>query len=231
MGEAPPVAPEVPPVPRGPGLRAGYHGPPRPVAPAQAARDEQMRAMRRARTGQGSTPVEPESAAPPEQASSSSRKRRSDGDDAMRDELVRDEEFDYPPPDAPVSALSSSKALPRYDDGKDDKKVRFIDGQEEMHSVLTQGRLEDDMKVIRSKMKCKNDLSEVYSPPRVVTVAEAAGLRGGFSLDLTVPGPGGEVWDFSRKVCRDKALQMTREEKPYLLIGSPRAQHGRTSRI
>ena len=64
------------------------------------------------------------------------------------------------------------------------------------------------------------NIAEVYSPPRVVTVAEAAGLRGGFSLDLTVPYQG-EYWDFTKKSCRDRALDLLRKDRPYLLIGSP----------
>ena len=63
-------------------------------------------------------------------------------------------------------------------------------------------------------------MAEVYSPPRIVTVAEAAGLRGGFSLDLTTPYMG-ERWDFTKKSCREKAMELVRQDKPYLLIGSP----------
>ena len=62
------------------------------------------------------------------------------------------------------------------------------------------------MSVVRRKMGNGVDVAEVYSPTRIVTVAEAAGLRGGFSLDLTVPYMG-ERWDFSKKSCRDKALE------------------------
>ena len=89
-----------------------------------------------------------------------------------------------------------------------------------MRSLESQGRLRD-MEVVRRKLGCKNDVSEVYSPPRIVTVAQAAGLRGGFSLDLTAPGPDGERWDFSRAECGRKAIEMMNEQKPYLLIGSP----------
>ena len=59
------------------------------------------------------------------------------------------------------------------------------------------------MAVVRKKMGGGVDVAEVYSPPRIVTVAEAAGLRGGFSLDLTTPYMG-ERWDFTKKSCREK---------------------------
>ena len=77
------------------------------------------------------------------------------------------------------------------------------------------------MQVIRNKLGCRNDVSEVYSPPRIVTVAEAAGLRGGFSLDFTAPSPDGSVWDFTKLEMRKRALDLFRSQRPYLLIGSP----------
>ena len=89
-----------------------------------------------------------------------------------------------------------------------------------MGSLSAEGR-HRDMSVVRKKLGCKNDVSEVYSPPRIVTVAEAAGLRGGFSLDLTAPDCNGYVWDFSERDCRERARRLMREQKPYLLIGSP----------
>ena len=54
-----------------------------------------------------------------------------------------------------------------------------------------------------------------------MTVEEAAGMRGGFSLDLTAPAPDGSVWDFSRHHCRRRALELVQSQRPYLLIGSP----------
>ena len=71
-----------------------------------------------------------------------------------------------------------------------------------MSAILSQGRSHEEMAVVRNKLNCKFDVAEVYSLPRVVTAAEAAGLRGGFSLDLTVPYQG-EYWDFTKKSCRD----------------------------
>ena len=41
-------------------------------------------------------------------------------------------------------------------------------------------------KIRVSKATPSNDVSEVYSPPRVTDVAEATGLRPGWALDLTV---------------------------------------------
>ena len=45
--------------------------------------------------------------------------------------------------------------------------------------------------------KASNDVSEVYSPPRVTEVVEATGLKPGWALDLTVNQDSGEPWDLS----------------------------------
>ena len=67
-----------------------------------------------------------------------------------------------------------------------------------------------------------NDVSEVYSPPRVAVVAERMGLQAGWSLDLTgEDADDGLPWDFSNPAKRAKAMQKVRTEKPFALITSP----------
>ena len=46
-------------------------------------------------------------------------------------------------------------------------------------------------------------------------------MRGGFSLDFTVPGKDGYIWDFDKAECRTQALRLVQKQKPYMLIGSP----------
>ena len=77
------------------------------------------------------------------------------------------------------------------------------------------------MAIVRNKLGCEHDVSEIYSPPRVVKMAKALGMKGGVSLDLTVPANDGYVWDFSRKHCRDQAMQIVNEKKPLFLMMSP----------
>ena len=77
------------------------------------------------------------------------------------------------------------------------------------------------MCVVRSKLGCKNDLSEVYSVPRVSEVAAELGMLQGFSLDLSAPTPSGYVWNFWKRECRERALHLVRTLRPYVLIGSP----------
>ena len=49
-------------------------------------------------------------------------------------------------------------------------------------------------------------------------MARELGMKGGVSLDLTVPASDGYVWDFSRKHCRDRAMAIINEKKPLFLM-------------
>ncbi len=67
-------------------------------------------------------------------------------------------------------------------------------------------------------------VSEVYSPPRVTKLMrelKSKYLVPGFAFDLTVPDEDGTPWDFSDPSKREKARRKLREQKPYVLIGSP----------
>ena len=47
----------------------------------------------------------------------------------------------------------------------------------------------------------------------------------GYAMDLTTVDPDdGLPWDFSRKSKRNKARRMLREQRPYLVIGSPQCK-------
>ncbi len=71
----------------------------------------------------------------------------------------------------------------------------------------------------------KHLVSEIYSPPRITEELRQRPRRWllpGFALDITVADPdGGQPWDFSRPEKRDKARAIRRQQKPYMLIGSP----------
>ncbi len=66
-----------------------------------------------------------------------------------------------------------------------------------------------------------NDISEIYSPPRMAKAASALGLKGGWSLDLTTTDDDGSKWDFRNESMRKRAMQKVMQDKPYLLIMSP----------
>ena len=75
-------------------------------------------------------------------------------------------------------------------------------GERRMAEMFRQDEGLRDMMVVREKLGCRNDLSEVYSVPRVAEVAAELGLKHGFSLDLSRPTPSGYVWNFWRRECR-----------------------------
>ena len=64
-------------------------------------------------------------------------------------------------------------------------------------------------------------VGEVYSPPRIVPVARAAGLPGGWSLDILTENAWGQNWDFDDPTMRQQAKKLVIETKPWVLIGSP----------
>ena len=65
-----------------------------------------------------------------------------------------------------------------------------------------------------------NDVSDVYSPPRVVEHANAFGIKPGWSLDLTTYDTDGRPWDFEQPETRRRAKKRIEEEKPMFIIGS-----------
>ena len=76
-----------------------------------------------------------------------------------------------------------------------------IDSQDTMVGMLT------SMNIV--------DISEVFSPPRVVMQGLKIGLQAGSSMHLLTG------WDFNLESDRNRAMMQFDEEKPMLLIGSP----------
>ncbi len=72
-------------------------------------------------------------------------------------------------------------------------------------------------------------VSEMYSPPRVTKLireTRARHLMPGFAFDITTVDPAdGLPWDFSLEHKRRRARALLREQKPYMLVGSPMCTH------
>ena len=71
-------------------------------------------------------------------------------------------------------------------------------------------------------------VSEVFSPPRVTEVLRTmrktlpnSELLPGVALDLTTHDGQGRAWDFDKYEMRQEARRLIKEQKPYVLIGSP----------
>ena len=71
------------------------------------------------------------------------------------------------------------------------------------------------------KEKCQADVAEVFSPPRITEEAARMGLNPGFALDLQVIREDGEPWDFNLYQYRQDAINIAKEQRPRLLVGSP----------
>ena len=141
------------------------------------------------------------------------RKRASSWDDAERWDFERD--------DDKSKVKKYDISTPAVTGGASASTATWDGAQDQAMNALADSSRERDMEVVRAKLGCKVDVGEIYSPPRVVTVAETAGLRKGFSLDLTCARSNGRAWDFSQGDARREALQLVNATKPYLLIGSP----------
>ena len=72
---------------------------------------------------------------------------------------------------------------------------------------------------------CRRIVSEIYSPgrfPEEIRDGKFRNLIPGFAFDLTNIDPyDNRPWDFSRRSKRLRAQRLLREQKPYMLIGSP----------
>ena len=76
-------------------------------------------------------------------------------------------------------------------------------------------------KVMLSTLINNMEVVEIYSPPRVVEMANKMELRGGWSLDLTTNDETGTPWDFNDARMRNKAIRKFIADKLLVLIGSP----------
>ena len=47
-------------------------------------------------------------------------------------------------------------------------------------------------------------ISQIYRAPRIVTEANAIGVKGGFFLDFAAPDADGYIWDLEKAECREE---------------------------
>ena len=73
----------------------------------------------------------------------------------------------------------------------------------------------------REVISDEHAVAEIYSPPRVVPVAQKHGLAGGRSLDLQTTDSEGRPWNFDGPDTRRRARQLHDQTKPKLLVASP----------
>ena len=66
-----------------------------------------------------------------------------------------------------------------------------------------------------------DDITEVYSPPRVLTVAIKCGLKGSWSIDRLTTNQEGAPWDLTRRAHQAEVVRIIESVRPGLLVGSP----------
>ena len=84
---------------------------------------------------------------------------------------------------------------------------------ESQHTVLI---LENDL-----VNELPDDMLEIFSPPRILTIARREGLRGKWSIDRKVEISPGEKWDLLKPSHQKECLRIISQAKPDLIIGSP----------
>ena len=105
------------------------------------------------------------------------------------------------------------------------KRMQEWEEAVQINNVEHEKRWNDDVKRMEEDL-CREGLdshvSEMYSPPRVTSMASKMGLIPGMALDLTtVDEDDGKPWDFNDEKKRRKAMKLVRKRKSLLLIVSP----------
>ena len=121
------------------------------------------------------------------------QKRSSDGEGDVQDQRESISRR-LPDDNAPAPAGTPQSYGPDIAGAVEKRKVRWDTDVETFEAQSTWGGARRDMAVVIQKLGCDHDVSEFYSPPRVVKMARELGMKGGVSLDLTVPASDGYVW-------------------------------------
>ena len=106
--------------------------------------------------------------------------------------------------------VSNSGLQPMMNDESGSPTVRDADIE-----VDLLGSLSADERGIIARALLGVDIMEVYSPERVTGLCAKFGLQSGAALDLT------NGYDFDLEADRKRCWKIVKEDKPYMLIGSP----------
>ena len=104
------------------------------------------------------------------------------------------------------------------EDSPEDRMTEWLD-------ELTKLSENDDRTVVVFEPGELNEVAEIFSPPRIVTVARRRGISARWSFDRLVEKEPGTPWDLSRRSHQLAILKILEEEKPELIVGSPPCSH------
>ena len=75
---------------------------------------------------------------------------------------------------------------------------------------------------LAKKLSGNNDVTEIFSPPRICARARERGIRGGWSLDWMTADPiTGQKWDLRKQHVQNKVMMMLHRDKPGLVVACP----------
>ncbi len=125
-------------------------------------------------------------------------------------------------PAAAAPAVSAKRQLEPSSVSEDDEDMLSIRNLIKESAEADIDSLCQELKMLGLFSVKRNDVSEIYSRPRVTAYAARLGLSPGFALDLAVVDPDdGMPWDFDNPNKCAKAKRKVQLKKPKLLIGSP----------
>ena len=101
-----------------------------------------------------------------------------------------------------------------YDSVGSPERMNLVSSIKELENILSSQRIEESKKIMALIMN-GNDVTEIFSPPRIAEAAKDLGLLPGASMDIRTG------WDFSKPADRRRAVEYIKEQKPYVVMGSP----------
>ncbi len=139
--------------------------------------------------------------------------------------------MDSPMEEDDLSSSTSPPSPPEDVDASGDQNMGFVGSLEPSYDdfiseLMLQQIGSSGRSYARERRQAVGKIvSEIYSPPRITKEIRQGKWRHlipGFAFDFTVNDPeDGKPWDFGLASKRERARKLLREQKPYMLIGSP----------
>ena len=92
--------------------------------------------------------------------------------------------------------------------------MNLLSDIKDLEETLSLERIEENRRII-AMMANGNDITEVFSPPRIAETAKEMGLTPGESMDIKTG------WDFGKPSDRERAVEYIKMNKPFWVVGSP----------
>ena len=143
------------------------------------------------------------------------RKREKQENEEKAEKKQREENQQQVPLDDSDMDVEGEIAAALYKVSSPDAKCEDLATLLERTSIKFDGRSGPGCRFPDQKTSKSPDVTEFYSPPRVIEEAIKWGLTPGMAFDLTTG------WDFRRERDRQQARAYVKEKKPKIVIGSP----------